>query len=81
MLRIKPISVKAINNYKLEIEFSNGEIRIFDCYPYLNGDWFSELLNERKFQSVRISGNTVEWVSGQDLCPDTLYLNSHLITQ
>jgi hypothetical protein len=80
MNRIKPINVKPLEDYFLEIEFSNGEIRKFDCHPYLNGDWFSELLNINVFNSVRISGNTVEWATGQDLCPDCLYDNSFLIS-
>ncbi len=76
MSRIKPISVSVVNQYILEIKFSNGEIRRFDCLPYLNGDWFSELLDFNKFCSVRVVGNTVEWATGQDLCPDCLYENS-----
>ena len=76
MNRIKPIMVKPLDDYKLEILFSTMEIRIFDCKPYLTGDWFAKLLNKKKFNSVRISGNTVEWSGGQDLCPDCLYDNS-----
>ena len=66
MIRIKPISVSVIDKYILEIKFSNGEIRRFDCSPYLNGDWFSELLDYKKFCSVRVVGNTIEWTTGQD---------------
>jgi hypothetical protein len=76
MKRVKPIFVKPLDDYFLEIVFSNGEIRRFDCKPYLNGDWYSELLQIDKFNSVRISGNSVEWPSGQDICPDCLYDNS-----
>ncbi|MEI6090855.1 MAG: DUF2442 domain-containing protein [bacterium] len=76
MNRIKPIKVKPLDNYFLEIEFSNGEVRKFDCKPYLNGDWYEELLEISKFNSVRIAGNTIEWTSGQDLCPDCIYDNS-----
>lgn len=77
MRQIHPIKVKPLENYYLEIEFSNGQIRKFDRTPYLNGDWFSELLDKSKFNSVRISGKTVEWAVGQDLCPDCLYENSY----
>ena len=79
MRTIKPIKVNPIDNYVLEIEFSNGELRNFDCTPYINGDWFSELSDINKFRSVRISGNTIEWSSGQDLCPDCIYENSVLV--
>jgi hypothetical protein len=76
MNRVKPLNVKPLENFILELEFSDGEIRKFDCVPYLNGDWFSELLDINRFKKVRILGNTVEWASGQDLCPDCLYDNS-----
>jgi len=76
MNRIKPIKVNPLDNYVLEIEFSNGEVRQFDCKPYLNGDWYGELLEISKFNSVRIAGNTIEWASGQDLCPDCIFDNS-----
>ncbi len=76
MNRIKPIDVKPLDNYKLEIKFSSNEVRLFDCVPYLTGDWFSELLDIKTFNAVRISGNTVEWSGGQDICPDCLYDNS-----
>lgn len=78
MSRIKPIDVVALDDYIIEIKFSNGEIRRFDCKPYLNGDWFSELLKLENFKAVRVSGSTVEWASGQDLCPDCLYDNSYI---
>ena len=77
MEKIKPINVRALSNYLLELEFSNGEIRKFDCTPYLNGDWYSELLDIDKFNTVHIAGKTVEWSGGQDLCPDCLYDNSY----
>ncbi|MBM2816506.1 MAG: hypothetical protein HW421_3268 [Ignavibacteria bacterium] len=76
MKRIKPFKVIPLENYHLEIEFSNGEKRKFNCLPYLNGEWFSELLDFNKFNTVRIAGNTIEWSTGQDICPDCLYDNS-----
>lgn len=60
MRLIKQIEVNPLENYLLEIKFSDGIIRKFDCVPYLTGDWFSELLDVNKFNSVRIVGNTVE---------------------
>ena len=76
MNHIRPKIVTPMPNFFLEIVFSNGEKKKFDCQPYLNGDWYSELLDINKFNSVRISGNTVEWSTGQDLCPDCLWENS-----
>jgi hypothetical protein len=34
-------------------------------------------LDINKFNSIRIAENTIEWVTGQDLCPDCLYENSY----
>ncbi len=79
MKRIKPINVKSMGDYQLLIEFNSGEKKVFDCKPYINGDWFSELQNKDYFNSVRVSGNTIEWTHGQDICPDCLYDNSILL--
>ena len=79
MSRIKAVSVKPLEDYKLLLEFSDGEKRIFDCSPYLNGDWFSELKDISKFETVHIAGLSVEWAGGQDLCPDCLYEQSVIV--
>ncbi len=73
MLRPKPIEVKPLKNYLLYLIFDNGENKIFDVKPLISGSWFGELKNENIFNTVRISGNTVEWINGQDVCPDDLY--------
>lgn len=73
MLRPKPIEVKLLDNYLLYITFDNGENKIFDVKPLISGNWFGELENKSVFSTVKISGNTVEWINGQDICPDDLY--------
>lgn len=73
MLRPKPIEVKPLENYMLHITFDNGENKIFDVKPLISGNWFGELKNKNIFNIVKISGNTVEWINGQDVCPDDLY--------
>lgn len=73
MLRPKPIEVKPLDNSLLYITFDNGENKIFDVKPLISGNWFCELENKNIFNTVKISGNTVEWINGQDVCPDDLY--------
>lgn len=73
MLRPKPISVKPLENYLLYLIFDNGENKIFDVKPLISGSWFGELENINIFNTVKISKNTVEWINGQDVCPDDLY--------
>lgn len=76
MLRPKAIDVTPLDNYKLLIKFNNGEKKIFDCTPYLTGEWFSQLKDINNFKTVHIAGLSVEWATGQDICPDNLYFDS-----
>ena len=76
MLRPKATSVRPLQDYCLEIIFDNGEKGIFDVKPYIKGSWFGELQDESVFKSVHISGSSIEWAGGQDICPDELYYGS-----
>ena len=69
-------AVKAKDNYKLEILFSNGEVGIYDCSSLLNFGVFSELKDKIYFQQVIAAYGTVLWPHEQDICPDTLYIDS-----
>ena len=68
--------VRPADDYRLILKFANGEIRVFDVGPYLNIGVFRELKDQNKFRSVRVFLSSVQWQGGQDLCPDTLYLDS-----
>lgn len=72
----KAIDVKPLNNYELELKFDNGEKRIFDIKPYFKFRVFEELKDIEKFKKVKISGLSIEWENGADICPDELYNNS-----
>ena len=74
--RPRAIKVEPIEEYKLIVTFSNSEVRIFDVKPYLDFVQFKELNNEEVFKSVKISGLSVEWDNGADICPDELYYDS-----
>ena len=78
-MRPKAIEVKPLENYILEIKFSNGEIRRFDVKPYLNHKAFEQLKEIDMFNTVKIDGLSVEWKNGADICPDELYNNSYEI--
>lgn len=73
MLRPKVVSVKAIREYRLEIEFDNGEKKEFDVEPYIKGDWYGQLRAWEYFKRVQTDGFTVVWPEGQDICPNELY--------
>jgi hypothetical protein len=73
-------NVKAKENYLLEIQFTNNTRRIFDVKPYLNFGVFRELKKTEYFRKVSRSGNSIAWPHGQDICPDTLFIESKLLT-
>ncbi len=76
MLYPKAVAVKPLPDYMLQVDFNNGERRLFDVKPYLHGEWFSELLDEEVFKAVRVEGLSVAWPDGQDIAPDCLYHNA-----
>jgi len=76
MMNPRVIAVRPREDYKLEITFSNGEVGVFDCRPYLDFGVFSELKNPDYFRQVRVLQGTVIWPHEQDICPDTLYVES-----
>ncbi len=73
MAKVKPVSVTPLEDLTLLIDFSNGERRLFDVKPYINGSWYGSLADKSIFQTVHIAGNTVEWADGQDIAPHELY--------
>lgn len=76
------IAVKPIDQYKLILSFSNGENGIYDCSHLLNWGIFQELQNQHYFKQVQVLDGTVIWPHEQDICPDTLYLDSiKILTQ
>ena len=66
-------NVKPIKNYNLILTFENGEKRQFDMNPYLDKGIFKELRDIAKFNTVKISFDTIEWENEADLDPEILY--------
>jgi len=69
-------SVTPAENFKLQIEFANGERGVYDCTCLLDFGVFTELKDKNYFRQVRVEHGTVTWPHDQDICPDTLYLDS-----
>ena len=76
MLRPTAVKVSPERDFRLKIEFDNGETRFFDVKPYIQGEWYGQLADEAYFRGVKTDGFTVVWPNGQDLCPDELYTMS-----
>jgi hypothetical protein len=75
---MNPRIVKAVptDDYKLQLIFTNGERGLYDCAPLLDFGVFEELRNRLYFKKVRVVHGTVVWPHEQDICPDTLYMDS-----
>ncbi len=67
-------SVEAISDYRLRLDFENGESKLFDVSPYLEKGIFVELKDENYFNQVRVAFGSIEWPHEQDFSRDTLYL-------
>ena len=72
----KLLKAKALDNYILELEFSNDKKLIYDFKPHLGHSYYKELNNPVLFKNVSIIDGEIEWATGQDFCPHTLYDNS-----
>ncbi len=73
---IAVVNVKPLENYILELEFNNSEIKYFDMKSYLEHGIFRDLNDKTIFNDVKIFYDTVNWSNGADLCPETLYEKS-----
>ena len=80
MLRPTAKEVFPQKDYLLRIVFDNGEVRVFDVKPYIQGEWYGRLADEAYFRAAKPDGFTVVWPDGQDLCPDELYEMSEKVS-
>ena len=76
MVRPKAINVIPQEDYCLLVFFNNNEKRLFDVKPYFDFKPYEELRNPVLFKTIKTAGLSVEWLHGQDICPDDLYYNS-----
>ena len=72
----KVLHLKPRADYCLEVQFVDGQIRIFDARPYLTRGVFKALQDEAVFRTARVVAGAVEWAGEIDLSHDTVYLNS-----
>ncbi len=73
--------VSPLDHYRLKLKFTSGEVKIFDCSPFLDFGVFQELKNPTYFRQVKASYGSVAWPNEQDICPDTLYIDSVDVTE
>jgi hypothetical protein len=77
MLMVKNASYQS--NYRIWVEFNNGENGIVDLNGALWGTVFEPLKDLNEFKKFRVSEifNTIVWENGADLAPE--FLHKHLV--
>ena len=73
---IKTISVKPMDDYRLQLKFSNGNVKNFDVKPLLSHKIYFPIKNKSLFDKVYIRGGAVAWSDNIDICPESLYWDS-----
>ena len=71
------VKVNPLNDYRLLLEFNNGEQRIKDMKPLVDKPVFRILKDVSYFNSVKIAFGAITWLDKDgdsiDLCPDSTY--------
>jgi len=71
---IKLKSVRALDNYRLWIRFTNDEEKIFDFAPLLNSPAFLPLKDKALFDKVYVDFGCPVWNNGEiDISPERIY--------
>jgi hypothetical protein len=73
------VKVEAKPDYRLHLEFENGEKRVFDMSPYMDKKPFSQLKGSPLFCQATVDFGTVVWPGDIDIAPETLYDRSQKI--
>lgn len=76
MMNPRVKKVLPTNDYKLILTFKDNKIAIYDCKKLLDFGIFKELKDINYFKQAFVNHGTVAWPNEQDICPDTLYLDS-----
>ena len=69
------LNANPLDDYKIQLEFSDGTTGIVDLSEYAGKGVFSVWNDYRVFKEVRIgSSGELVWGEKADLCPDALYM-------
>ena len=72
-----------LGGYKLRIRFDNGEIKVVDLHPHLDGPIFEPLKDLEFFQTFYVNHDldTVVWPNNADFAPDFLHEIGRKVTE
>ncbi|MDR0516566.1 MAG: DUF2442 domain-containing protein [Fibromonadaceae bacterium] len=70
----KIISIHYLCDYKLEVEFINGEMKVYDFSQQLDFPAFQPLKDKNVFSNVSLDHGIPVWMNGEiDIAPEVLY--------
>ncbi len=71
----RPLEVKALDNYRLWLRYSDGTEGIVDLSDLVGKGVFALWNDQAEFQKVHIGpSGEIAWSEEIELCPDALYL-------
>ncbi len=71
---IDPVSVRALDGYKIWIKFSDGNEGEIDLTRFAGDGVFKDWEDRSRFENVSISpSGFISWGNEIDLCPESLY--------
>lgn len=76
---IDVVEAKILARHIVELLFEDGERRVIDLEPYLEGPMFEALARDYElFRALHVDprAGTVVWPNGADISPRTLYAES-----
>lgn len=73
------VAVRVLSRYVVEVTFENGDVRMLDLEPLLDGPVFKPLKADYDlFRQVGVDSEagTIVWPNGADISPRTLHARS-----
>ncbi|MCL5282270.1 MAG: DUF2442 domain-containing protein [Planctomycetes bacterium] len=70
------VSVKCLDDFRLELTFDNGEAGVLDCTPMIaKGGVFARLRDPEVFRRAKVNEElgVVTWDDEVDIAPETAY--------
>lgn len=72
--RVRVRSIKPLENFMVDVHFTDGSQREINLEPYLHGPIFATIREDPVvFRSMFVDGGTIAWPNGADIDPDVLY--------
>lgn len=68
------IEAKPLKDYKVKVKFKNGDVGIFDVFPYLEiGPAYQKLKELTYFNGVKVLYGVISWYDEVDFSPQIVF--------